>query len=164
MKTLLTTALLALALTLSVSAGTHKLPEEKPFVSVAIPDAWETSDIENGIQAQSDDDEVYLTVETTDADSMEAMIDEAIEFLGKNGVTVDEKSMNKREGKVGGHDAINISWSGKDKEGDALIALTIVVLGDDQAVLVTYWASPAGAKKHDKEIDKIADSIKKIGS
>ena len=53
-------------------------------------------------------------------------------------------------------------WNGKDKEGDAIISLTILAVRKDKALLLTYWASPEGTKSHAKELGEIMSSVKGI--
>lgn len=152
---------LLLALSSSVGAARHNVPEENPVVTVTAPDGWNFEDYDKGVELTSDDGEVYIAVESTDAKGVEKSIDEAMAYLRKKGVTVDEKSMKQRESKVGGKDALLVSWDGKDEEGEAHVQLTIVSVSGDKGVLFLYWASPEGEKKHHDEISAIAQSLKK---
>jgi hypothetical protein len=93
---------------------------------------------------------------------MDKAIEEAVKYLQGQGVTVDEKSMKQTEGKVNGMDGIDVSWKGKDKEGDAEISLTILAASKEKILLITYWASPEGTKKHDKALDAILHSVKPL--
>jgi hypothetical protein len=154
-------AVFSAALATSGFAGTHKLPEEKPLATITIPDAWKTDDIDAGIEATSDDGEVYLEVETTDADNVKEAISESIKFLKDKGVTVDEKTMKTEEGKIGDMDAVDLSWDGTDEDGPAKVSVTLVAVTKEKGLLLTYWASPEGEKKHRAELGAIAKSIKK---
>ena len=89
---------LTTALAVSAFAGTHKLPEEKPLATVTIPDSWKADDIEDGIEAISNDGEVYLAIETTDADNVKEAMTASVEFLKEKGVTVDESTFKTVEG------------------------------------------------------------------
>jgi hypothetical protein len=149
------------ALLSSALADTHKLPEEKPIASIAIPDAWETDEIDNGIEATSDDGEVYLAVEKTEAGKVGDALDQAMKYLKSKGVTVTDSSMKQTEAKLNGMDTVDISWDGKDEEGPAKISLTVVSVTEKEGLLLIYWASPEGEKKHQEELSAIAKSIKK---
>jgi hypothetical protein len=162
MKKLSLALLLALALLTPSYGKTFKIPEEKSFVSITIPDDWKSKEIDTGVESQSADDEVYFAVETTDAKGMDKSIEEAVKYLQEQGVTIDEKSMKQSEGKINGMDGVDVTWSGKDKEGDAIISLTILAAKKDKVVLITYWASPDGTKKHSKELEAILNSIKPL--
>ena len=162
MKTLSLAFLLALALVTPSFAKTFKIPDEGSFASITIPDDWDSKEIDKGVESQSADDEVYFAVEATDAKGMDKSIEEAVEFLKKQGVTIDEKTMKQSEGKVNGMDGVDITWNGKAKEGDAIISLTIIAAKKDKALLITYWASPEGTQKHAKELGAILNSVKPL--
>ena len=154
--------LFALALLTPAFGKTFKIPEEKAFASITIPDDWQSKEIDSGVESQSADNEVYFAVEATDAKGMDKAIEDAVKYLQDQGVTVDDKSMKQTEGKVNGMDGIDVSWKGKDKEGDAEISLTILAASKEKILLITYWASPEGTKKHDKELGAILHSVKPL--
>jgi hypothetical protein len=162
MKTLVLSVLFAFALLTPAFAKTFKVPDEGAFASITIPDSWTTKEIDKGVESQSKDDEVYFAVEATDSKGLDKTIDEAVDFLKEQGVTVDLKTQKQSEGKINGMDGVDITWNGKDKEGDAIISLTILAVKKDKALLITYWASPEGTKSHAKELDEILNSVKSI--
>jgi hypothetical protein len=162
MKKLSLAVLLALALLTPSFAKTFKVPDEESFASITIPDDWKSKEIDAGVEAQSADDEVYFAVEATDAKGMDKAIEEAVNYLKEQGVTVDEKTMKQSEGKINGMEGVDVTWKGKDKEGDAIISLTILAAKKDKVLLITYWASPDGTKKHEKELGTIMKSIKPL--
>jgi hypothetical protein len=154
--------LFALALLTPAFGKTFKVPDEESFASITIPDDWKSKEIDAGVEAQSADDEVYFAVEATDAKGMDKAIEEAVDYLKGQGVTVDEKTMKQSEGKLNGMDGIDVTWHGKDKEGDAIIRLSILAAKKDKVLLITYWASPEGTKKHEKVLNTIMKSIKPL--
>jgi hypothetical protein len=154
--------LFALALLTPAIAKTFKLPDEGSFATITIPDDWKSKEIDKGVESQSADNEVYFAVEATDAKGMDKSIEEAVSYLKGQGVTVDEKSMKQTEGKINGMDGIDVTWSGTDKEGAAVISLSILAASKDKVLLITYWASPEGTKKHAKVLGEIINSVKTI--
>jgi hypothetical protein len=72
------------------------------------------------------------------------------------------KRRSKLRGKINGMEGVDITWSGKDKEGDAIISLTILAVRSDKVLLLTYWASPEGTKSHAKKLGEIMNSVKGI--
>lgn len=153
--------LVSLSLSISSFAGTHKVPEEKTVATVTLPDDWKANDYEAGVEVTSADGEVYLAVEATDAKGVKASMEAAMKYLTKKGVTVDADSMKQEEGKLNDMEAVDISWDGKDDEGAAKISLTVIEIRGNKGLLLIYWASPDGEKKHLEELHKIAQSIKK---
>lgn len=162
MKKLTLALLVAFALATPSFAKTFKVPEEGAFASITIPDDWNSKEIDDGVESQSADNEVYFAVEATDAKGMDKAIEAAIQYLHEQGVTVDDKTMKQTEGKINGMEGVDITWKGKDKEGDADISLTILVAPKEKVLLITYWASPEGTKKHDKELGAILKSVKPL--
>jgi hypothetical protein len=162
MKTISLALLLALALVTPSFGKTFKVPDEASFASITIPDDWKSKEIDKGVESQSADDEVYFAVEATDTKGMDKSIEEAVDFLKEQGVTVDLKTQKQSEGKINGMDGVDITWNGTDKEGPAIISLTVLGVRKDKALLITYWGSPDGTKKHDKELGAILKSIKPL--
>src|SRR4030088_274817 len=126
MKKILLAVLFAFAVLTPAFAKTFKVPDEGSFASITIPDDWKSKEIDKGVESQSADNEVYFAVEATDAKGMDKSIEEAVQYLKGQGVTVDEKSMKQTEGKINGMDGIDVTWSGTDKEGAAVISLSIL--------------------------------------
>jgi hypothetical protein len=162
MKTLSLAALFALALVTPGFAKTFKVPDEGSFASITIPDDWKTKEIDKGVESQSKDNQVYFAVEASDAKGLDKTIEEAVDFLKEQGVTIDTKTQKQSEGKINGMDGVDLTWNGKDKEGDAIVSLTILAVRKDKALLITYWASPEGTKSHAKELGEILNSVKGI--
>ena len=163
MKTKLFLSLLcAAALITPALAKTFTVPSENSVASIAIPDSWKSKEIDKGVESQSADSEVYFAVEATDAKGMEKTIDEAVEYLKGQGVTVDSSTMKQTEGTLNGMKGWDVTWSGKDKEGNAIISLSILAVSDKDALIITYWASPEGTKKYAKELGEILNSVKKL--
>ena len=158
----LAAALFAFVLLSPAFGKTFKIPDEGSFASVTIPDDWKSKEIDKGVESQSADDEVYFAVEATDAKGMDKSIEEAVAFLKEQGVTIDTKTQKVSEGKINGMDGVDITWNGKDKEGDAIVSLTILGVTKEKALLITYWASPAGTTKHAKVLGEILNSVKGI--
>ena len=162
MKKLSLALLLAFALITPAFAKTFNLPDEGSFASITIPDSWKSKEIDKGVESQSTDGEVYFAVEATDAKGMDKTIEEAVDFLKGQGVTIDTKSLKQSEGKINGMDGVDLTWSGKDKEGDAIISLTILAVTPNKVLLITYWGSPSGTKNHAGEIGDILKTTKSL--
>lgn len=156
-------AFAALSPVAATLAGTFKLPEDKPTATVTIPDSWDPKKIDNGVEAQSPDDAIYLAVEATDEAGVEDMAKTAVEWLQEQGVKIDLATQKEQDFKVNGMEAGEIIWQGKDKDGACVCSLTFVVTGPKSALLITYWATPSEADKNKADVGKIVNSIKKAG-
>lgn len=161
-KLLLTTALIISSLAVSAVAGTHKLPKEEPAASITFPDSWTVEATDESINANSDDNEIYINVEIHDAESIEGAIEETFGYLKKNKVSVNKDSEKKSEFEANGMQVVDFSWDGEDKDGPCKISVTIAGVSDEKALVFLYWATPDGEKKHEKELGEIAASIKPV--
>ena len=161
MKTLRRAFAVCFALVASSLATTYKVPEDNTVATINAPAEWKANNYDKGIELTSDDGEVYIAIEATDAKGVEHSMDEAMEYLKNKGVTVDAKTVKQNEGKLSGRDAVMISWDGEDEDGPARVQLMVVSVTNEKGVLFLYWASPEGEKKHQKEISAIAESLKK---
>ena len=153
------------ALLASAWASDFKLPDKSPVASFSIPASWKPAEYEDGVEAVSDDDSVYLAVEATDLSSTSVIEDAmkaSLSYLEKKGVTVDQSTAKQTQGKLNGMDVIDVSWRGKDSEGDCNVSLTVVVASANKGLLLTYWASPEGEKKNSQDLAQILHSIKPI--
>lgn len=153
------------ALLASAWAGDYKLPDQNPVASFTIPASWKPAEYEDGVEAVSDDQSVYIAVEATDLSSQSVIEDAmkaSLSYLKKKGVEVDQSTAKQSQAKLNGMDVIDVDWRGKDSEGDCIVSLTVVVVTGNKGLLLTYWASPDGEKKNSQELVGILHSIKPI--
>jgi hypothetical protein len=121
--------LFSLLLTGLASAGTVNVPEDKPAISVEIPDSWKPEETDNGIACESPDKVATIFFEVTSAKGLDALIEENIDWLTKDqGVELDKAS------------------------------------GDGKVLTVTYWITKKDQEKHVATIEKIFESVKRVGS
>ena len=70
MKALLIATLIALCLPAASRAKTYMLPDDEPVALIALPDAWAADDLDDGIEAVSPDEAVYVAVEAAAAETL----------------------------------------------------------------------------------------------
>jgi hypothetical protein len=163
MKKLFLSLLFVAALAAPSFAKEFKLPDDDAVVSVTVPDAWKPKETTNGVEANSEDEELYFSVNVSSGKKLDAMIDEAFEDFKTHKVVLQKDSQKKSESKVNGMESVNFSWDGKDEDGPAKINVSVIGAAKDKALLVIFWASPEGMEKHAKAVDKIVQSIKPVG-
>jgi hypothetical protein len=142
-------------------AKSFKLVGNKPVATVTIPDSWKPDEYDWGVEAQSPDDEVYVAVEMSSMKGLEKATEEAIRFYQKQGVTLIGEPV-KSEHKLNGMDALDWSWKGRDKDGEAEISLSVIIVSETRVLLLYYWGSPAGGTKHRQTLSTILQSIKRL--
>lgn len=144
-------------------AETLKFPSDKPVAQITIPDGWGPEETETGIQATSDDSAIYLSIDVADEESTDKVIDDAIDFLGTNGVTIDVSTQKESEDTFNGMKMSNFDWSGTDKDGPASIGLSLVSPKPGKLLVITYWGTKGEQEKHGKELMAIINSLKPVG-
>jgi hypothetical protein len=141
-------------------AKTFPIPDDNPVATVSIPDAWEPKTYEGGVEATSADGAIYVAVESVAAADVKSATEEGVKYFVKQGVTLDADSLKTREIKIGGLDAFDLAFTGKDKNGPANISLTLVATNaKDKFLLIYYWGTSAGEKANLGDLKAIADSV-----
>ena len=161
MKAIFLAAMLGCLLTTGAVAKQFDLPDDNPAASVTLPGGWSPRETEHGVEATSPDGETYVAVETATAKGMKNLIDEDMQFLTDQGVTVDKASQTSQDANSGGMQVSFLSWKGKDKDGPTTITLGIFAVTDNLVLLMTAWSSPTGDKAHGGALTSIVQSIKK---
>ncbi|MGO4569357.1 histidine kinase [Rhizobium sp. 2YAF20] len=159
-KKLLLAAAFSTILPVLAFADTIKFPSEEPIASITIPHSWGPKETETGVDATSDDSAVYFSIDIADSKTTDKVVGDAIDFLSKNGVTID-KSTQHDEGDhvVNGMKMSTLGWSGTDKDGPVDVQLGFVQPKEDKLLVVTYWGSKDGDDKHDKEVAAMIQSL-----
>lgn len=154
-------ALLALSfVTAPAYAKVFKLPEKKPVLSVSIPDDWSPEEIDHGVKGQSEDDAIFISMESTRSEKgMDSIMKSTFDMLAEHKVVFDKDKKKSQKFKLAGQDAEEMIFTGTDEDGPATITITIFAVGEDVFVL-TYWATTAKAAKHSPDVAKIVQSIK----
>ncbi len=156
-------ALLAFAFPGLAYGATLKFPSEAPIASITIPDSWGPSETESGVEATSADSAVYLSADVADDNSMQKVVSDAIDFLTKNGVSIDPSTQKDTPvTEVNGMQMTTIEWDGKDEDGAVSVGLLFVQTAQNKALVVTYWGNKGEEDKHDAEVKAIVASIKPV--
>jgi hypothetical protein len=162
MRLLAIAATAALLFATAVQAAEMKFPSTEPVVSITLPDGWTPNETDTGMEVNSADGSIYLSVDVAEPKDTEQVAKDAIEWLGKQGVTVDLSTQKQSQDKINDRDIFYIDWSGKDKEGDASVGLAALVLSADTVLVLTYWGTPGEEEKNVAAIVGILKSIKPV--
>ncbi len=147
----------------STFAETHNVPADEPIISVRVPDKWHSKEHGEYLEAASPDGAVSFLVLPAESRKINEAMSEAMRYLrGKSGIRVRADSVKREEGQLNGMNVKNVSWQGKNQQGDVNISFKIISIPEKKPMLVCYSASPDAEKKHQKELDKILQSITRI--
>jgi hypothetical protein len=161
MKKLLTLIAIAFVGVIAADAKTFKLPNDDfAIASIDMPDSWKPKEVDNGVEGQSPDDAVYISVVAVGSEKgMTGEIDDTFAMLKKNKVTLDESTKKENKFKMGGFDATELNYQGKDDDGPAGVSIVFVTV-KDKLIIMTYWVTTAKEKEHSAEIGQIVNSLK----
>jgi hypothetical protein len=87
-------------------------------------------------------------------------VTDAVTWLKDQGVTVDTATAKESKGKLNGMEAVNVDWSGTDKDGDVSISLALVAVTADKVLVITYWGTKGEQEKNGAAMNGIINSIK----
>lgn len=141
-------------------AGSFTFPADEPAATVEIPDDWQPTETDYGIEGNSPDAGTYISFDIAGAEDMEQVMTDVFAFLEENGVTPDPTSQTESKGEQNGMAYETLSWKGTDKDGPVTIGVGVVTLSAEKIAIVTYWASAETEEKNIPEVNKILESIK----
>ena len=164
MKSLVIALLTASALTftaVSTDAKTIKLPnDEFAFAQINIPDSWNPSEVNNGVEANSPDKAVYISAVGVGSEKgMDAEIEDTFKMLKDHNVDLDESSKKEQKFKINDTEANELIFKAKDEDGPCSVSITFVPV-KNKVVVVTYWVTTSEEEKNSPAVAKIASSIK----
>ncbi|MFN3319472.1 MAG: histidine kinase [Allorhizobium sp.] len=141
-------------------AGSFTFPADEPAATVEIPDDWQPTATDYGIEGNSPDAGTYISFDIAGVEDMDQVMTDVFAFLEENGVTPDPASQTESKGEQNGMPYETLSWKGTDKDGPVTIGVGFITLSDEKAAIVTYWASAETEEKNIPEVNKILESIK----
>ena len=161
MKTLLTLIAIACLGAIAADAKTFKLPnDEFAIASIDIPDSWKPKEVDRGVECQSSDDAVYMSIVAVGSEKgMNAELDETFQMLKERNVVLDDSTKKEQKFKVGSLDATELMFQGKDDDGPTAVSIVFIPI-KDKLIVATYWVETAKEKEHQKEVGTIVNSLK----
>ncbi|WP_159947303.1 histidine kinase [Rhizobium sp. 18065] len=160
-KFLAATAMLLISATTSL-AGEFSFPSDAPVATVSIPDSWQPSETEYGVEATSDDGGTYISFDIAGDSDMDAVMTQVFDFLSENGVEPDPATQKDSKDTLNGMPFEAIDWTGKDKDGPVSIGVGIIGLSAEKIAIVTYWASAETEERNMPEVGKILATVKPV--
>lgn len=145
-----------------VSAKTFSIPDPNPVAVITMPDDWDSTEIDKGVESTSDDETVYVSVEVTELEDAAKSIAEAVTWLKGKGVVVDQATQEKKPFSINGMEGVQVQWTGKDEDGPTQVSLTLLQVTETKGLVLTYWASPEGEKENLKDLGSIINSLKAL--
>lgn len=154
------TAACLVASPLLAQAKTYSIPDPNPVAVITLPDAWESSEIDKGVQSTSEDEAVYVSVEVTELKDAAQAIADAVKWLKSKDVVIDPATKEQKPFSINGLEGVQVKWNGTDEDGPTHVSLTLLQVTDTKGLVLTYWASPAGETENLKDLSSIIESLK----
>ncbi|CAH0339943.1 histidine kinase [Rhizobium sp. CECT 9324] len=162
MQKFLSAAVILLLSATTSLAGEFAFPSDAPVATVTIPDSWQPSETEYGVEGTSDDGGTYISLDIAGDSDMDAVMTQVFAFLSENGVEPDPATQKDSKDTLNGMPFEAIDWQGKDKDGPVSIGVGIIGLSAEKIAIVTYWASVETEDKNLPEVGKILATVKPV--
>ena len=150
------------AFTHPVLAEDYSIPKKDSIFSISFPEKWSITHSDESINAVTEDATIQLYAQTDDAETLDASIEGAIEYLVEAGVKIDDDSKKDNEGEVNGITINGVNWDATDKDGPCRVSLSFMDVGADEVITLLYWGSSEAEKKHSKDLESILGSMKPL--
>ena len=142
-------------------AATLEFPSEAPIAAVTIPDTWNPKETISGIEATSPDSAIYFSIDVATDKSMDKVIEDAVNFLTENGVTLDAATQrDSGDVEINGMTFGSIEFDGTDSDGAVEISLGFASPAEGKMLVVTYWGTKATQDAHQTDLVGILTSLK----
>jgi hypothetical protein len=152
-------AVLVFAFANPVYAGTMEVRPDAPVASFTFPDDWKTTRVERGVQAKTDDEEVYIWVETYKPNELETVVAEHNAYWKREGVQITGRELNQR---VENGVTVQVVSEKATYEGKPTVLYYLeydLGLSSKSNILITYWASPEGDTEYADDVQSIIGSM-----
>lgn len=143
-------------------AKTYTVPDPNPVAVVTIPDDWAATVLPKGVEALSEDEDVYVAVEVTDLQDVAKAIADAIVWLKSKDVVLNEATKATQEITVNGLTGVQVKWQAKDADGPTQVSLTVLQATDTKGLVLTYWGTEESAKENAVDLNSIITSLKAV--
>ena len=157
-------AIAAAVLLLAAPAGATEFKLGSPPVAVInIPESWNPAETDTGVEATSDDGDIYVGVQVTASGAQNKELAEtmlaAFEWVAGQGAVL-ESPTAPTTGKFNTWTGMRSEAKGKDAEGKPTVVEVIgVPVNETTALIFTGWYVPGAEEKNAEAIGKILESI-----
>jgi hypothetical protein len=158
--------LLCVLTAMPVFSAIHRVPEDEPLITIEIPDEWQTKEVGESLHAAAPDPPLDVLIVPPEGSKIAETMGEAMRYIrNRDRIVVKPESMKKTQpGKINGLDVHQVSWQGNNKNGEVEIQFTILSVVNRKSVLLAWWGSPAAVRRHEADLKKILQSVKRAGA
>jgi hypothetical protein len=138
------------------------LPDSAGVMTAYLPDSWKPSDTESGVEAQSPDSDVYVSVEyaRNAKKDLAAVMSANGEWMRKSKIVPDSRETHDQELTVNGMPVHEITYDCHDANGATNVTFSIYELPKGALAIVTVWGNRKERAAHDDQVQRILASVK----
>ena len=141
-------------------AKVFPIPSTDALATVNIPDDWEPTETDNGLEMQSPEGDIYLSIEGVHADKIAKALEESVKVLASQGLVIDTASQKTKDSELNGLKIHTFEYTAKDNDGPTEFAVTLVeTRTPDRFVLVSAWGTADAQKTNGEALGKIVTSL-----
>lgn len=146
--------------TTGAMAKVFSIPATDAVATVNAPDDWQPSDIDAGIEMNSPDGGIYVSIESIKADKIADALTESMSVLADQGLVVDATSQKTKDMEANGLKIHNFEYTAKDDDGPTEFAVSLIETRvPDQFVMMTFWGAADAQKTNDAAISAMLQSV-----
>eukprot|EP01037_Dinobryon_pediforme_P031282 gene31282-35699_t len=128
--------LLAVAMVIATSPAFAKnfaVPAKDPIATIAIPDTWETEEIQYGYSAKPPSHDAFFSVEYATGARVDKMLKLNDEWLKENNIKADREPVQKAIS-IDGIESQLLTVIGKDEDGPTIVDFVFIPAGKDRLI------------------------------
>ena len=135
------------------------LAGDSPVATLTIPDAWDTTAADGGLETLSPDKAIYLSGEIVASEDLKAAGQEVAKTLTEQKIKIDPKTQKAAPLTIAGMPGAAISWDGTDEDGPTQVHMIVLKARPGQQVMLLRWGDAKAEADHAAEIDAIVKSV-----
>lgn len=131
-----------------------------PVAVITIPDSWTHAKVERGLEIKTPDEEIYIWFELVPPDQITALQKEHDAYFAKEGVKFTSATETVTQ-EVNGRPWSFTEMQATGPDGPSIVRYLGInpKVSSGKIIMMTYWASHEGHKKHDGAIKTMLDSL-----
>ena len=150
----------SLTITSALAAGTYKVPEEDPIITLRVSDKWKTHEHEEYVETVSPDGNAHALVLPVEGSKVAESMGEAMQHIRRHGGFV-VKAATVKEGtvKVKDREIPTVSWDATEHGRPVKIRCYVFTGSDARRVILMTWGVGQHEQKNHAELSRILKSI-----
>ncbi|HEV7257852.1 MAG TPA: hypothetical protein VGN82_08720 [Bosea sp. (in: a-proteobacteria)] len=131
-----------------------------PVAVITTPDDWKHGKVERGLEIKTPDEEIYIWFELVPPDQIAALQKEHDAYFAKEGVKFTSATETVAQ-EVNGRPWSFTEMLATSPDGPSIVRYLGInpKVASGKIIMMTYWASHEGHKKHDGAIKTMLNSI-----